>query len=144
MRPSRPAVRTGTSGPELNLAWHRQHLPGVVAMTSAYYFLLVPAETSGDLALVEYEYVTHTGRPVGRIYANPLQLISPRDPELTAGGATSLQCPKEMALVQTLYLRAGAASYILPRIVPTGTMPLWARGTISSKARHALWRAGGA
>jgi len=144
MRPSRPAVPTGTSGPELNLAWHRQHLPGMVALTSAYYFLLVPAETSGDLALVEYEVVTHTGRPAGKIYANPLQLISPRDPDLTASGPNPLQCPREVALVRRLYERAAAASYILPRIVPTGAAPAWARGTISAKDRNSLWRAGGA
>src|SRR6476620_818383 len=99
MRPSRPTVATGSSGPELNLAWHRQHLPGMVAMTSPCYYPLVPAETSAELALVEYEYVTHTGRPAGRIYANPLQLISPRDPDLTAAGATSIQCPKEVTLI---------------------------------------------
>jgi hypothetical protein len=116
----------------------------MVALTSPYYFLLVPAETSGSLALIEFEYVTDTGRPAGKLYANQLQLISPRDPELTVDDAVARPCPKEMALVQALARRAVAASYVLPRIVPTGTMPAWSRGAISAKDRQTLWRAGGA
>lgn len=128
----------------VHLAWHREHLSGMVALTSAYYFVLVPADTSGTLAMIEFEYVTHMGRPAGKIYANPLQLISPRDPDLTVDGAASIRCPRETALIQALYRRAAAASYVLPRIVPTETMPPWARGTISGKDRHSLWRGGGA
>jgi len=144
MRPSRPVVHPGSSGADLHLAWHREHVPGMVALTSPYYFLLVPAETSGNLALIEFEYITHLGRPAGRIYANQLQLISPRDPELTVDGGAPVQCQRELALLQALHRRASTASYALPRIVPTATMPPWARGSISGKDRHTLWRAGGA
>jgi hypothetical protein len=116
----------------------------MVALASPYYFLLVPADTTGTLALIEFEYVTHMGRPAGKIYANQLQLISPRDPDLTVDGGAPVQCPRELALLQALYRRASAASYVLPRVVPTATMPPWARGSISGKDRLTLWRAGGA
>ena len=56
----------GRVDPPLHLAWHREHLHGIVALTSAYYFLLVPAETSGNLALIEFDLITQTGRPAGR------------------------------------------------------------------------------
>jgi hypothetical protein len=133
-----------TARPELHLAWHREHLPGMVALTSPYYFLLVPVETPGNLALSEFDYITHVGRPAGTIYANPLQLISLRDPELTELGAAPVQCPREVALIQALHRRAAAASHILPQIVPTRARPPWARGTISGKDRQTLWRGGGA
>jgi hypothetical protein len=132
------------NGLPLQLAWHREYLRGMVALTSAYYFVLVPAETPGDLALREFEFITHTGRPAGKIYANPLQLISPRDPDLTACGPLPVQCPRELALLLRLQQRSAAASYVLPKIVPSGAPPAWSRGTISTKDRQTLWRAGGA
>jgi len=129
---------------ERHLAWHRSHLPEMLAPSGTYFFVLVPVDTSGELAQSEMEYVTDTGRPAGKLYANPLQLISPRDPELTAGGPAPLHCPREMALIQRLCERATAAAHILPPIVSTGAAPPWSRGTISDKVRRTLWRAGGA
>jgi len=127
---------------ERHLAWHRSHLPEMLTPGGAYYFVLVPADTPGELALIALEYVTDTGRPAGTLYASQLELISPRDPELTAGGPP--QCPREIALLQRLRERATAAAHILPAIVPTGAAPEWARGTLSAEDRHTLWRAGGA
>lgn len=126
------------------LAWYCGHVPAMVAMTSAYYFLLVPVETTRQLALIEYERITHVGRPSGTLYISQLQLLSPRDPDLTVSGPPPIECPRERALLRRLQERATAASYVLPEIVPTGAAPGWARGMITARDRSTLWRAGGA
>jgi hypothetical protein len=94
--------------------------------------------------LIEVEVVSDTGRPWERLKTHPLQLASPRDPDLPISPAKSLLCARETALIESLRSKAFAASFVLPEIVPTEAPPPWARFTLSTHTRLTLWRAGGA
>jgi hypothetical protein len=107
-------------------------------------YVLVPEGTAAALALIEVEVVSDAGRPWERLRVNPLQLASPRDPDLPISPAKPLLCERETALLANLQRKAHAASFVLPEIVPTEAPPPWARFTVSSHTRLTLWRAGGA
>jgi len=85
----------------------------------------------------------HGQRPKERFKVNSLQLVSPRDPELPAGGSAAVCCPREKTLIARLLERAGRAGS-LPEIVPTSFPPPWSRLSIAEFDRQTLWRAGGA
>jgi hypothetical protein len=107
-------------------------------------YVLVPEGTAAALALIEVEVVSDAGRPWERLRVNPLQLASPRDPDLPISPAKPLVCEREAALLANLQRNALAASFVLPEIVPTEAPPPWARFTLSTHTRLTLWRAGGA
>jgi hypothetical protein len=107
-------------------------------------YVLVPADTAAKLVLIDVEVISDAGRPYEKIKANPLQLASPRDPDLTLSQEKLLVCERETALLASLRTKALAASIVLPEIVPTEAPPPWARFTVSAHARLTLWRAGSA
>jgi hypothetical protein len=127
-----------------HLAWHQSHVSPIVLGSLSLQYVLIPEGMESKLALIEVDCITDTGRLRERLRVNPLQLASPRDPDLTLSGAKPLVCERERALIASLVRRAEAASYVLPEIIPTGAPPPWSRFTVSPHVRRTLWRAGGA
>jgi|GEM_PF-5809551 len=129
--------------PAYHLAWHQLFIPGMVSGTVPLCYVLIPAGTPRALGLFTVEVITDSGRSKERFKVNPLQLVSPRDPRLPAGGTEAIYCSREKALVARMLERAGAAGS-LPEIVPTSCPPPWSRLSIPEFDRQTLWRAGGA
>lgn len=127
------------------IGWFQQHVTTFNLEGRQLRYVLVPETATDIIEIFTVDEITDAGRVVGRAHVNPLQLASPRDPDLTQDPGTKVTCIKEAALVANLKARASAAgnSPLLPEIVLTTEPPKWARFTVSQHLRGRLWRAEG-
>lgn len=130
-----------TENAAFHLAWckHYANLFATRPTRDNLFYALVPVDLGGFVGAMRLKTVSDCGRPGEVIYATQYDVLSLRTPDLRPG----TEDPRERSILQTLQGRALSASYVLPALVATTTMPGWSKLPLPAAVVQALSLAGG-